>query len=146
MSAAALDLYLRRVFQGPFRLERHVSTPALRVEGKALFTPAEDNCHLFQEKGTYLLNGEEQPFYQERYFVFEPSGFLIQKQDRSPLHSFTYGEIKPGDPIILTHTHLCDQDTYHLTLKVLSEETFHMDYDVASPTDPYTVTSLYTLD
>ena len=143
MNSCGIDHYLRQVFQGEFHLSRRVSSPMLDIKGEAAFSYCDKDVALFQEKGEYILNGKRQSFYQERFFVFKSGRLLIQKQDKSPLHTFFYQDMgqKMGDAFF--HTHVCCQDIYNVTIKIFSEQTFSMDYSVESSTAPYVVTSLY---
>ncbi|UNM06450.1 MAG: hypothetical protein H6925_01750 [Holosporaceae bacterium] len=143
MNFSEINHYLRQVFQGHFRLSRRVSSPMVSIEGEASFSCCDKDVTLFQEKGEYLLNGKRQSFYQERFFVLKSDCLLIQKQDKSPLHTFFYQDMAQEMRDAFFHTHVCGQDIYNVTIKIFSEQTFSMDYNVESPTDPYVVTSLY---
>mgnify|MGYP001487381538 CR=1 FL=1 len=146
MQSAEINQYLQKVFTGIFHLERQVSWPFVSIIGRAAFTPVENNIFLFDEWGVYELNGQKQSFYQQRFFVFQQDVFLIQKNNRSPLHMFPYADAQKQKSFVFLHQHLCGKDVYKVSLEILDKNVFHMNYNVVSPRNPYKVLSSYRKD
>ena len=136
-----IDLFLKKTFHGHFIFERHVKVLKDVVHGRAAFTAMHEGLIYFREEGQYQLQGERQTFYQERYFKFHTDGFSILKRDMSPLHHFQYEDKDRG---VFRHTHYCGADVYNLKLEVESANMMRMSYDVMSPTDPYSLCTVYT--
>jgi hypothetical protein len=133
---------IETIAHGAFSLKRWVSDPLLTLVGIAKFEP----YHLglaFEERGEYLLNGQTQPFYQKRFFLFLDTTLQILKEDESLLHTFSLGDGKHIFNRELCHTHVCKEDLYKTTLVIKNPYTFTWHYNIVGPQKSQTVYSEY---
>ena len=130
-------------FTEKYHFVRHVTAPQIEILGTAVFEAETPFISRYFEHGYYWLNGEKHECYQTRYFVSSENHLHIQKQNRSPLHTFMLPKSLSQYPMILQHTHLCNRDQYTISLKIESPDKFETYYEISGPLKKNTIKTLY---
>jgi len=145
-----MESLLKNIFNGPYTLEREISSPCMKASGGASFKKLAEGRVLYEEGGSYQKFGE-QIFYQRRLFIFQEGTLSILKENGDLLHYFDQKSLllnREKDEaflsFFLSHIHFCGSDTYAVEIKLLSREVFHMGYHVRGPHKNYHIKTIYT--
>jgi hypothetical protein len=112
--------------------------------GISVFEPISTEKVRHTKKGSYILNGQEQEFFQVRYFVFKQGRVIMEKYEESLLHEFMIPDNDPSFPMTLHHSHHCNDDIYNITLKILSPDEFQTEYRIKGQKKNEIIQSQYT--
>ncbi len=131
------------IFSGSYVFRRQVSLPQLTIEGHAYFEPMSFENTLYTERGYYQLNGVSRDCFQKRIYRWSPSRLSILKEDKQCLHEFDFVHDQHY-PIILKHTHRCQEDLYKLILDISTVDQFSTFYLIQGPSKNYMISTLFT--
>ena len=126
---------LNDFFSKEWRFTKKISLPELLITGSASFKSDTQERKIFKEEG---LSHE---CYQHYFYQIKEKSFSIFKFDNTLLHIFqitTY-----NFPITLTHSHLCNKDSYSCTFKIKDKNTFEIFYSIKGPQKNYTIETIY---
>ena len=113
------------------------------MNGIAHFKDISHGMKKYEEHGTYNFGGSEQSFYQNQTYIFKENHFLILKQDGQLLHEFHLHK-KDEFPLLLHHTHSCQDDQYILSFCITSPHAFSTQYLVIGPHKEYEIKTYFT--
>lgn len=135
---------LKSCLIGSYAFKQIARNQNLLFTGVSIFEPITPEKTRHTKKGSYILNGQEQEFFQVRYFVFQPGRMIMEKYEESLLHEFIIPDNDPKLPITLHHSHYCSDDVYNIVLKILSLDEFQTEYIIKGPRKNETILSFYT--
>lgn len=112
--------------------------------GTSIFEPISNEKVRHTKKGSYILNGQEQEFFQIRYLVFQQGRMIMEKYEESLLHEFLVPDTYAGLPLTFNHAHYCNDDIYNITLKILSLDELQTEYRIKGPKKNEIIQTVYT--
>lgn len=133
---------LHNILQGAFSFRRYISSPQLIMMGQAAIIQQSPTQKIYEERGSYWLQGNLQEFYQKRIIDFQEGIMQIYKADQTLLHEFLLPE-QYKLPLILSHQHHCGKDRYDVELSFFSYA-FTTCYTVSGPQKNYIMHTYFT--
>ena len=127
-----MSLQLFSILNGNYSFTRYVSSQHINMIGYASFTPLSPAIIHYHEEGSYIREGREQYFYQNRLFTIRENELLILKSDKTILHKF-HLKNDCDLPIHLHHIHYCKNDQYTLDLWIHSLDEYSTSYRIFGP-------------
>lgn len=134
---------LKSCLTGRYAFKQITRNENLSFTGTSVFEPISDEKTRHTKIGRYMLNGQEQEFFQVRYFIFLPGRMIMEKYEESLLHEFIIPHSHPNLPLTLHHTHYCNDDIYSIVLKILSLDEFQTEYTIKGPRKNEIIQSFY---
>jgi hypothetical protein len=135
---------LKSCFAGHYALKQITRNEKLSFTGTSIFEPIGNEKIRLTKKGSYILNGQEQEFFQVRYLVLQPGRVIMEKYEESLLHEFIVPDNHSGLPLTLHHSHYSNDDAYYITLKILSLDEFQTEYIIKGPKKDESIQSFYS--
>jgi len=147
-----IDNNLNQIFnglRGHWIIERQVSGRDGRgtMIGDAVFTSVSHNRLLAEEKGIFTMNGTDNEVYRSYIYELQDDRILILYNDPHRkgdiLHELFFEENALGE-CEASHCHVCGQDTYDVSFKVLPNRRTEIHYMVKGPNKEYSTLSILT--
>lgn len=136
-----MNLY-KSCFSGRYAFKQVTRNENLSFTGVSIFEPLSNEKIRHTKNGSYILNGQEQEFFQVRYYIFQKDSIIMQKHDGCQLHEFPFPQ-NPRFPLTLNHTHYCSDDIYDITIKILSVDEYQTEYIIKGPKKDEIIQSFY---
>lgn len=134
---------LKSCLTGSYAFKQSIKNENLLSTGVSVFEPISNEKIRHTKKGSYILNGQEQEFFQVRYFVFQLGCMIMEKYEESVLHEFILSDNDPRLPLTLHHSHYCNDDVYNITFKISSLDEFQTEYIIKGPKKDEIIQSFY---
>ncbi len=135
---------LKSCLSGRYDFKQITRNENLSFTGTSIFEPISDEKTRHTKKGSYMLNGQEQEFFQVRYFIFQPGRMIMEKYEKSLLHEFLIPDNYSNLPLTLHHTHYCNDDIYNIMMNIISLDEFQTEYIIKGPKKNAIIQSFYT--
>lgn len=135
---------LKSCLSGNYAFKQITRNENLLSTGTSIFETISNEKIRHTKKGSYMLNDQEQEFFQVRYFVLQPGRIIMEKYEESLLHEFIIPDNNPRLPITLHHSHYCNDDVYNISLKIISLDEFQTEYIIKGPRKDQIIQSFYT--
>ena len=124
------EAFLKKL-SGNYLLVRSVRPENLIIEGQANFILLSETKLLYQERGSYLVNGLNYNFTNSNYFVIKDNQLMIEDQERQVRYKLDLDELLQT-PIKFTSYLLCNQDNYTLNFS-WRKNLIKIDYQIFGP-------------
>ena len=134
---------LEKLFTGEYYFKREISNPNLTIHGTAHFQNKDTAAFSYLEQGKYFINNTPINFQQENTFELTSSQLIIYNSAEGVLHSINLNDCSPI-PFTLENTHICKEDSYHLTFTVTSPLQFTTKYIIRGPKKNHEIVTSYT--
>jgi hypothetical protein len=124
------EAFLKKL-SGNYLLVRSVRPENLVIEGLANFILLSETNLLYQERGSYLINGLNYNFTNSNYFVIKNNQLVIEDQEKQIRYKLDLENLLQT-PINFTSHLLCNQDNYTLNFSY-NENLIKIDYQIFGP-------------
>lgn len=123
---------LEKLFTGEYYFKREISNLNLTIHGTAHFQSKDTSAFSYLEQGKYFMNNTPINFQQENTFELTSSQLIIYNSVYGELHDMDISNCSQI-PFTLENTHICKEDSYHLTFTVKSPLQFTTKYIISGP-------------